>query len=69
MFNTILRQEIPIWGKALNLYRPYLSLQDAIKTIVFLINKKEFNNQTYNIVTANYTVKDILKLIKKINLN
>lgn len=64
-FNTILRQEIPIWGKALNLYRPYLSLQDAIKTIVFLINKKEFNNQTYNIVTANYTVKDILKLIKK----
>ena len=64
-FNTVLREDIPVWGKALNLHRPYLSLQDAIKTIIFLINKKKFNNQIYNVVTANYTVKDILNLIKK----
>ena len=37
-FNTILREDVPVWGKALNLYRPYLSLRDAIKTILFLIN-------------------------------
>jgi UDP-glucose 4-epimerase len=66
-FNTIIREDIPIWGKAFNLYRPYLSLKDAIRTIIFFINKKNFNNETYNVVTKNYTVKEILNLIKKNN--
>jgi len=64
-FNTILREDLPVWGKALNLYRPYLSLRDAIKTILFLINNNIFNNEVYNVSTANHTVKDILNLIKK----
>ena len=34
--NTILKIRIPIWGNALKSYRPYLSLSDAIKTIIFL---------------------------------
>lgn len=70
--NAILRENIPIWGNALNLYRPYLSLNDAIKTIVFFINKKKIDNEIYNVVTKNYTVKNILDFIKickyKINL-
>ena len=37
--NAILKEPIPIWGKALNLYRPYLSLNDAIKSIIFFIKK------------------------------
>lgn len=63
--NTILRENIPVWGNALNLHRPYLSLSDAIKTIVFFINKRKFNNEIYNVVTANYTVKNVLDFIKK----
>ena len=63
--NTILKDEIPIWGKALDLYRPYLSLKDAIKTMLFLINKNKFNNEIYNVVTKNYNVREILNLIKK----
>lgn len=68
-FNTILREDVPVWGKALNLYRPYLSLRDAIKTIIFLINNKIFNNEVYNVNTVNHTVKDILNLIKKNKFN
>ena len=63
--NTILKDEIPIWGKALDLYRPYLSLKDAIKAMLFLINKNEFKNEIYNVVTKNYNVREILSLIKK----
>ena len=48
----------------MDLYRPYLSLDDAIKTIIFFINKKNFNNEIYNVLTANYTVRQILQLIK-----
>jgi len=65
--NTILRENIPVWGSALKLHRPYLSLKDAIKTIIFFINKNEFNNEVYNVITANYTVKNVLDFIKKNN--
>ena len=63
--NTILKLRIPIWGNALKSYRPYLSLNDAIKTIIFFVNKNKFNNEIYNVITNNYIVSDILNFIKK----
>ncbi len=62
--NAILKRPLTIWNNAMDLYRPYLSLDDAIKTIIFFINKKNFNNEIYNVLTANYTVRQILQLIK-----
>ena len=67
--NTILRVEIPIWNNAIDQYRPYLSLNDAIKVIHFIVAKNIFNQQTYNILTGNYTVRQILNIIKKEKFN
>tara|TARA_Y200000002_G_scaffold382106_1_gene398055 strand:+ start:10962 stop:11891 length:930 start_codon:yes stop_codon:yes gene_type:complete len=64
---TILRERIPIWNNAIKQYRPYLSLKDAISTIIFIMNKNLYDNQIYNILTQNYTVNQILKMIKKKN--
>lgn len=64
---TILGEKIPVWNQAINQYRPYLSLNDAVRAIIFIINKNLFDKNTYNIVTKNYTVKQILLLIKKNN--
>lgn len=66
-FKTVLKEKIPVWTNAMNQYRPYLSLNDALKTIVFIINNKKFDNQTYNVLTSNNTVKQILSIIKKLN--
>ena len=66
-FNTVMKKEIPIWNNALDQYRPYLSLEDAINTIIFVINKNLFDRQIYNVLTNNYTVRNILNLIKKYN--
>ena len=65
--NTILKVEIPIWNNAIDQYRPYLSLSDAVKVIHFIVKKNLFNKQTYNILTGNYTVRQILNIIKKNN--
>ncbi len=65
--NTVLRQKLPIWNSAIDKYRPYLSLDDAANAIFFIINKKIFNKQIYNVVTQNYTVNEILSLIKLFN--
>ena len=62
---TVLREHIPIWNNAIDQYRPYLSLEDAIKTIIFIIKNDIFDNEIYNILTGNYTVRQILQIIKK----
>ena len=65
--NTILGQEIPVWTNALNQQRPYCSLKDAINAIIKIINYNGFDNQTYNVLTKNYTVGQILNMIKSNN--
>ena len=65
--NTILKVEIPIWNNAIDQYRPYLSLSDAVKVIHFIVKKNLFNKQTYNVLTRNYTVRQILNIIRKNN--
>ena len=64
--NTILKVQIPIWNDAIDQFRPYLSLSDAVRVIQFIVAKNIFNQQTYNILTGNYTVRQILQIIKKI---
>ncbi len=66
-FNTIMKLKIPIWGKALNLYRPYLSLKDAYKVINLILIKKIYPNEIFNVLSENKTVKQILEIIKKNN--
>jgi nucleoside-diphosphate-sugar epimerase len=61
-----LGQEITVWKTALNQKRPYLDLNDCISALNFVIKERIFDGETYNIVTANFTVKDIINVIQKI---
>ena len=58
-------QPITIWSTALNQKRPYCDLDDCIRAINFFVAKDCFDNQIYNIVTDNFTVQDIIDVIKK----
>jgi UDP-glucose 4-epimerase len=55
---------ISVWRTAMNQKRPYLDLQDAVKTIFHIIKKDLFNGQVYNVVTTNCTVADIVNSLK-----
>lgn len=63
--NAALNLEIPVWKTALNQLRPYLSVNDALRVVLFIIKKNIFDCQVYNILSANLTVKNILNLINK----
>lgn len=71
-FNAVMKIQIPIWGGALYLKRPYLSLSDAFRVIDFIIKKNFFPRTVFNIFSENKTLKEIIDLIrkkiKKINL-
>lgn len=70
--NASLNENIYVYKTAFNQYRPYLSLSDAFKVFKFCIENNMFYNDTYNVLSGNYTVKQIIKIIskykKKINI-
>ncbi len=64
-FNASINMPIEVYKYAMNQYRPYLSLKDAFNVIKFSINNNFFKNDIFNILTANHTVGQLLKKIKK----
>jgi len=57
-------QPVTIWKTALNQKRPYCGLRDCVNAINFFVGDDHFDNQVYNIVTANFTVQDVIDVIK-----
>ena len=68
-FNASINQPIEVYKTALNQYRPYLSLSDAFNVFKFCIEKNFFDNDIYNVLTDNCTVKQIIEKIKKLKKN
>ena len=62
---AILGKPLPIWKSMMNKPRPYLSLRDAFRVIKFTIEKDFFNNETFNIISENLTLKKIISYFKK----
>ena len=56
-------QPITVWRTALNQERPYLDLRDAVGALKFIIQRDLFDRKTYNILTTNATVRNIVKII------
>ena len=63
--NAAINENIHVYKTALHQYRPYLSLSDALKSFKFCIEKDFFQNDIFNILSGNFTVNQILKMIKK----
>ena len=64
---SALGKPLPIWKSMMNKPRPYLSLRDAFKVIKFTIENNFFNNETFNILSENLTLKKIIGYFKKYN--
>ncbi len=65
-YQASLNKQITVWKSAYAQVRPYATLNDFYRLINFFFkNNKLINNQTYNLVTKNLTVKHILDIIKK----
>lgn len=60
-------QGIPltVWTTARYQKRPYLTLKDACDALLFLIKRNVYDNELYNILTANLAVQDIVDIISE----
>ena len=68
-FNAALDQKILVYKTAYKQYRPYLSIKDAFKLFKFCIEKNIFKNETFNALSKNLTVEQVVKMIKKYKKN
>jgi nucleoside-diphosphate-sugar epimerase len=62
---SVLGKPLPIWKSMMNKPKPYLSLRDVFKVIKFTIENNFFNNETFNILSENLTLKKIIGYFKK----
>ncbi len=58
-----LNKPLTVWENALDQKRPYLGLNDAIRAFQF-VEKNGKSGELYNVLTENYTVRDIIEAIK-----
>jgi nucleoside-diphosphate-sugar epimerase len=56
-------EPLTVWRTALDQKRPYLDLHDAVRAMKFVVEKRLFDNQIYNVLTDNFTVRDIVEAI------
>ena len=68
-WEAALQTPLSVWETALYQNRPYLDVSDAVKAIVHCISKDDIINDTYNIVTTNCCVNDIIDVIKRYRPN
>lgn len=70
-FLAAFNKELPIWKKNYNQHRPYLCLNDFVRLIMSIINKKiNINyNETYNVLTHNFKLNQIVDILRKIKPN
>jgi UDP-glucose 4-epimerase len=62
-WQAVMGEPLTVWRTALHQRRPYLELADAVRAILFIIQKNLFDRRLYNVVTANATVGEIIENI------
>jgi UDP-glucose 4-epimerase len=65
IWQAVMEEPITVWKTALHQKRPYLSINDAIKALLFIMENDIFHNQVYNVLSINATVNEIISEIKK----
>lgn len=58
-------QPLTVWQTAWHQKRPYLDVNDAVSAILFVIEKKLFDGEMVNVLTANLTVQSIVETIAR----
>lgn len=62
-WQAAMEQPLTIWEQNYRQFRPYLGLLDAVTAIRLAILRGGEANETYNVLTNNYTVEQIVKMI------
>jgi UDP-glucose 4-epimerase len=56
-------QPIEVWRTASDQFRPYLELSDAVRAMIFVMQRRQFDGRVYNVLTLNATVTHVVSVL------
>ena len=59
-------KKLTVWKQNYEHYRPYLGLVDAVQAVELILENPESYNQTYNVLTDNYRLSDIIGFVRDV---
>jgi nucleoside-diphosphate-sugar epimerase len=65
VWQACIGEPLTVWRTALDQKRPYLDLHDAVRALKFVVERRLFDNEIYNVLTDNLTVRDIVAAIRE----
>lgn len=68
-WQAFINKPISVWKTAYLQRRPYLYLGDCVDAINFILEKNIFDGEIYNVLTSNFTVKEITDVILEFKPN
>ena len=54
---------IEVWTTASHQFRPYLDVTDAVRAIIFMLKRGQFDGRVYNVLTLNATVTHVVEVL------
>jgi nucleoside-diphosphate-sugar epimerase len=64
-WQAMMGQPLTVWKTAMNQNRPYLGINDSVRVIMFIIENDLFDDEIYNVVSSNNSVREIVDSIRQ----
>ncbi len=62
-WRAVAGQPIEVWRTASHQFRPYLDLDDAVRAMIFMLRRRQFDRRVYNVLTLNATVTHVVEVL------
>jgi len=62
-WRAVARQPVEVWRTASHQFRPYLDLSDAVRAMVLVLRRRQFDGRIYNVLTLNATVSHVVDVL------
>ena len=62
-WRAVAGRPLEVWRTASQQFRPYLDLTDAVRAMIFVLRKHQFDGRVYNVLTLNATVTHVVEVL------
>jgi nucleoside-diphosphate-sugar epimerase len=62
-WRAVAGQPIEVWTTASHQFRPYLDVTDAVRAMIFMLKRGQFDGRIYNVLTLNATVAHVVEVL------
>jgi len=63
-WRAVTGQPLEVWTTASHQFRPYLDLTDAVRAMIFMLRRGQYDGRVYNVLTLNATVTHVIDVLR-----